>query len=117
MKNKQVRIRPLFYMATVSVMLLSFSSITSNYKVSAKTITLSQLLNQNSLASQLILNGSSSVNDSLITLTSDNTEQSGTAYIKTPINFSNDVSLNLSVNIGNKSQQHDGGDGMAEFCW
>ncbi|MBZ5962988.1 lectin-like domain-containing protein [Leuconostoc gasicomitatum] len=113
MKNKQVRIRPLFYMATVSVMLLSFSSITSNYKVSAKTITLSQLLNQNSLASQLILNGSSSVNDNLITLTSDNTEQSGTAYIKTPINFSNDVSLNLSVNIGNKSQQHDGGDGMA----
>jgi len=113
MKNKQVRIRPLFYMATVSVILLSVSSITSDYKVSAKTITLSQLRNQNNLASQLILNGSSSVNDNLITLTSDNSEQSGTAYIKTPINFSNDVSLDLSVNIGNKSQQHDGGDGMA----
>ncbi|MGZ0001477.1 lectin-like domain-containing protein [Leuconostoc mesenteroides] len=113
MKRKKLNINKLVYTSTLSILLISINSTLRHPLITANKSTLRELINNDNTLNQLVINGDAFVDNNIITLTPDKQSMSGTAYLKTPINFSNDVLLSLKVNVGDKSQQRNGGDGIA----
>lgn len=97
MKRKKLNINKLVYTSTLSILLISINSTLRHPLITANKITLRELINNDNTLNQLVINGDAFVDNNIITLTPDKQSMSGTAYLKTPINFSNDVLLSLKV--------------------
>lgn len=114
MKNNYLQRHKLLYGATLSILLLSLGFTNdTRHTILAKSLTYLDSNSQEDMSKHFELNGSAKLSDNIYTLTNDQSHQSGTAFLTTPIDFSNDIILDLSVNIGNKQQQLGGGDGLA----
>lgn len=115
MTNNQNKINRLYYLLAFSSTLLTVNQLMP-YTVanaSASALISQSHLTQQQLISNFTTNGSAKVNHHIFTLTDDHPMLSGAAYQNTPIDLSQDFSLDLKVNLGNKLQQQGGGDGLA----